>query len=93
MVEPEPDRFLLLALDYSEKRTLHRFFYIDATCDEPSMRHFSFELLNLRDDDMRMLASKAGIDDYTLYGDKDLTPYAPEESERLIFVARKSPGE
>ena len=53
------------------------------------MRYFRFELLNLTIAVMESCLRLAGIDDYTLYGEKDFTPYSRYESERLILVAEK----
>lgn len=90
VVEPEPECFLLLVRDYGDIKTTHRYFFIDTVSGEPSMRHCRCELLNLTAEKMESLSRLAGIDKYTLYGEKDFTPYSRHESERLIFVAEKS---
>jgi 2-polyprenyl-3-methyl-5-hydroxy-6-metoxy-1,4-benzoquinol methylase len=92
VVEPEPDCFLMNVWDYGETRTTSRYFFIDTVSGEPSMRYFKFELLNLTAAIMESCLRSAGIDDYTLYGEKDYTPYSQYESERLIVVARKGNG-
>jgi glycine/sarcosine N-methyltransferase len=89
VVEPELDSFLLLVRDFGPGATRHRFFFIDTTGEEPEMRHYTFELNNLTAAKTESLARQAGVDSYRLYGDKDLNPYSPLESERLIFVAEK----
>lgn len=89
VVEPEPECFLMNVRDYGTTTTTSRFFFIDTVSGEPSMRYFRFELLNLTVAVMESCLRLAGIDDYTLYGEKDLTPYSRHESERLIVVAEK----
>jgi glycine/sarcosine N-methyltransferase len=89
VVEPEPECFLLDARDFTEDKTTRRFFFIDAVGDEPSMRYFKFELLNLTAEKMELLIRLAGIDKFTFYGEKDFTPYSQYESERLILVGEK----
>jgi glycine/sarcosine N-methyltransferase len=92
VVEPEPECFLLLVRDFEDGRTANRYFFIDTAGGEPSMRHYRFELLNLTVEKMESFTRLAGIDKYTLYGEKDFTPYSRLESERLILVAEKSAG-
>jgi glycine/sarcosine N-methyltransferase len=89
VVEPEPDCFLLLVKDYGERKTTHRYFFIDTVSGEPSMKHYRFELLNLTAAKMESLTRLAGIDEFTFCGEKDFTPYSQYESERLIVVAEK----
>jgi glycine/sarcosine N-methyltransferase len=93
VVEPEPECFLLNVRDYGDSKTTSRYFFIDTVSGEPSMQYYRFELLNLTAAKMESCARLAGIDKYTLYGEKDFTPYSQYESERLIFVAEKSAGE
>ena len=90
VVEPEPECFLLLVRDYGASKTTNRYFFIDTISGEPSMQYYRFELMNLTAAEMESFARLAGIDKYTLYGEKDFTPYSQYESERLIFVAEKS---
>lgn len=90
VVEPEADCLLMLVKVFREEITTHRYFFIDTTGAEPSMRHYRFELLNLTMEKVEECARRAGIHRYTLYGEKDLTPYDRRESERLIFVAEKA---
>ena len=90
VVETEPDCFVLLACDFGTDKTTHKYFFIDSAGDEPAMRYYRFELLNLTGSKMESLAREAGIDKVTLYGDKDFTPYSALESERAIFVVEKS---
>lgn len=92
VVEPEPECFLLLVRDFGAGKMTHRYFFIDTVSGEPAMQYYRFELLNLTAAKMGSLARQAGINDYTLYGEKDFTPYSRYESERLIFVAGKSAG-
>lgn len=89
VVEPEPDCFLMLVRDFGEDKTVHRYFFIDAS-GEPSMRSYRFELMNLTAARMESFARQAGVEHFTLYGEKDFTPYSQYESERLIMVAEKS---
>lgn len=94
-VEPEPECFLLSVRDYGSRRTTHRYFFIDAGSGEPSMRYYRFELMNLTAEKMEALAARAGIDDFSLHGDENLSYFSPDYSERLIFVAenpRKADG-
>jgi len=92
VVEPEPECFLLNVRDYGAVKTTQRYFFIDTVSGEPSMRYYRFELLNLTAAKMESFSRLAGIDKFTLYGEKDFTPYSQYESERLIFVAEKSAG-
>ena len=92
VVEPEPECFLMNVRDYGETKTTSRYFFIDTVSGEPSMQYFRFELLNLTVAIMESCLRLAGIDDYTLYGEKDFTPYSQYESERLILVALKRAG-
>jgi glycine/sarcosine N-methyltransferase len=92
VVEPEPECFLLNVRDYGDSKTTSRYFFIDTVSGEPSMQYYEFELMNLTVAKMESFARLAGIDKYTLYGEKDFTPYSRYESERLIFVAEKSGG-
>jgi glycine/sarcosine N-methyltransferase len=92
VVEPEPECFLLDVRDFTAEKTTRRFFFIDAVGDEPSMRYFKFELMNLTAEKMELLLRLAGIEKFMFYGEKDFTPYSRYESERLILVAEKSSG-
>lgn len=89
VVEPERECFLLDVRDFTDEKTFHTFYFIDAAGGEPSLRRYSFELLNLTAGMMEGCARGAGIEEFALYGDKDFTPYSRHESERLILVARK----
>jgi ubiquinone/menaquinone biosynthesis C-methylase UbiE len=92
VVEPEPDCFLMLVRDFGKEKTAHRYFFIDAASGEPSMRYFRFELLNLTAARMESFTRGAGIEEFTMYGEKDLTPFSQHESERFIMVAGKRAG-
>lgn len=89
VVEPEPDCFLMLVRDLKADTTTHRFFFIDAAGSEPTMKHFRFDLLNLTAAKLEECLRRASIERFTLYGDKDFSPYSSLESERLIMVAEK----
>jgi len=90
LVEPEPDCFLLLVKDFGSDTAINRYFFIDTLADEPSMRYLRVELMNLTAEKMQSFLRQAGIDRYTLYGEKDFTPYDREASERLILVVEKT---
>jgi glycine/sarcosine N-methyltransferase len=92
VVEPEPDCFLLLVKDFEPDKTVHRYFFIDAVSGEPTMSYYRIELMNLTAEKTESFARLAGIARFTLYGEKDFTPYARYESDRLIFVGEKSPN-
>jgi glycine/sarcosine N-methyltransferase len=88
-VEPEPDHFLVSVFEGEADTVRHRFFFITAATDRPSMACYSFEMNNLTLRKLYKIAKRAGIKDASVYGDKDLSEFSEHESERIIFVAEK----
>jgi glycine/sarcosine N-methyltransferase len=88
-VEPEPDHFLVSVFEGNVATVRHRFFFISAATDKPTMAYYGFEMNNLTLRKLYKIAKKAGIKDASVYGDKDLSDFLEHESERIIFVAEK----